>query len=99
VGIRYLGRDGTDHILEMTTWEGPIRADQQRHHVTEILRAPRDQRGIARHPRHITASRVDDNPECCAVAACISPSVRGYRDVARRFRFGKRTGNSEGVEG
>lgn len=74
--VSYAGKSGDDLLLDMTTWDG-------KKHVTERLRAPRDQSDIQMHPRHVTAYAEDGR------RSCISPSVKGYSEAAKRFRWGK----------
>lgn len=74
--VSYAGKSGDDLLLDMTTWDG-------KKHVTQRLRASRDQSTGTLHPRHITAYADDGS------RSCISPSVKGYSEVAKRFKWGK----------
>lgn len=75
--VSYAGKSGGDLLLDLTTWDG-------KHHVTQRLRAPRDQSSIQLHPRHITAYAEDGS------RSCISPSVKGHSEVAKRFRWSRK---------
>lgn len=74
--IAYAGKAGPDLLLDLTVWDG-------RRDVTMGLRAPRSQHGIQQHPRHITAFDAETGARMC-----ISPSVKGFADVAKRFKWG-----------
>lgn len=83
--VTYKGKDGPDVLLlELVTWDG----DRQRH-ITEQARAPRRQvadgphgpYNLSGHPGHIHAVRDGDRP------ICISPSVAGFSDVRKRFKW------------
>lgn len=83
--VKIVGRDGDDFLLEVTTWCG-----LRQKYITENYRAPRDQRNIEAHPRHISAFAMNDR-EHHVRKATISPSVKGYREIQNRFRFRARS--------
>lgn len=93
--VTYLGKAKIDTVpyikFECITWKGPDQPGRQGKYIRKEMLAPQDQSGIQQHKRHITVTITDGQQ----VGACISPSVKGFSDLAKRFRWGRASKKEE----
>jgi hypothetical protein len=81
MSIKFLRKEGDEIVLELTTWDGPLRPGAKGKDVVQTIRASVNQTGHSKAPKGIRYTAADHQ-------GTIAPSVEGFSDIVKRFKWG-----------